>query len=202
LEQGFDVGIVTDRGTPIISDPGYELVKAAIESGYNVIALPGPTAFVPALISSGLSPMPFTFVGFLNSKLSKKQKELEQFKENPTTMIFYESPKRIVETLQVMKNVLGNRKISISREISKKYEEIYRGTIDEVIPELDDVKGEIVLVVDGCKKTQNTYEMDLCEHVKFFINQGYLKKDAIKEVAHLRGLSKNEVYQEFLRGEK
>ena len=149
LKNGYDVGLVTDRGTPIISDPGYELVKVAIENNYNVVALPGPTAFVPALITSGLSPQPFLFYGFLNSKDSKRKKELESLKDERATMIFYEAPHRIVDTLESIKTVLGNKKISISREISKKFEEIYRGTIEEVIPQMDNVKGELVIVVEG-----------------------------------------------------
>ena len=99
LNNGYNVGLVTDRGTPIISDPGYELVKIAIENKYNVVALPGPTAFVPALITSGLSPQPFLFYGFLNNKESKRKKELENLKEETATMIFYESPHRIIETI-------------------------------------------------------------------------------------------------------
>lgn len=201
LENGYDVGIVTDRGTPIISDPGYELVKIAINNHYNVIGLPGPTALIPALITSGISPMPFYFYGFLNNKDSKRNKELESLKNIEATMIFYESPHRLVDTLNAMKVILGNRKIAISREISKRYEEIYRGTIEEVLPELVDVKGEIVIIVEGQKQKEITFETSILEHVNHLIDDGYSSKDAIKEVAHLRGLNKNIVYQEFHRGE-
>ena len=201
LEDGYDVGIVTDRGTPIISDPGYSLVVGAINNGYNVIGLPGPTALIPALITSGISPMPFTFYGFLNNKDSKRRKELEKLKDLRPTMIFYESPKRLKSTLEDMKNILGNRKISISREISKKYEEIYRGTIDEIILELEDPRGEFVIVVEGSTVEKEEFEESIYSHVNSLIEKGMSSKEAIKEVAHVRGLNKNTVYQEFIRGE-
>ena len=201
LEDGYDVGIVTDRGTPIISDPGYSLVVGAINNGYNVIGLPGPTALIPALITSGISPMPFTFYGFLNNKDSKRRKELEKLKDLRPTMIFYESPKRLKSTLEDMKNILGNRKISISREISKKYEEIYRGTIDEIILELEDPRGEFVIVVEGSTVEKEEFEESIYSHVNSLIEKGMSSKEAIKEVAHVRGLNKKAVYQEFIRGE-
>ena len=149
LESGKNVGLVTDRGTPIISDPGYILAKVAIEAGYNVVAIPGVTAFVPALIASGLNPQPFLFYGFLSNKSSKRKKELSVLKKYPYTLIFYEAPHRLIEMLNDILEVLGNRKIAISREISKKFEEIYRGHIVDVIDEVKDAKGEFVIVVDG-----------------------------------------------------
>lgn len=201
LSEGYNVGIVTDRGTPIISDPGYELVKIAIKNNYNVVGLPGATALIPALITSGLSPMPFYFYGFLNSKDSKRKKELENLKSISSTMIFYESPHRLVDTLNVMLEILGNKKISISREISKKYEEVFRGTITEVLSEIEEVKGEIVIVVEGNTEVETFDDISIIDHVESFIGQGYSSKDAIKEVAHLRGIQKNIVYQEYHRGD-
>lgn len=201
LKDGFDVGIVTDRGTPIISDPGYELVKIAIQNGYNVVALPGATALVPALITSGLNPSPFLFYGFLNSKASKQEKELQKLEKLPFTLIFYEAPHRLIDTLNRIKQVLGNRRISISREISKKFEEIYRGTIEEILQEVIDIKGEIVIIVEGCTLAEDYTNLSILEHIQLFIEQGYSSKEAIKEVAHLRGLNKNIVYQEYHRGD-
>ncbi len=201
LENGQNVGIVTDRGTPIISDPGYELVKVAIENNYNVVSLPGPTAFVPALTSSGLSPQPFLFYGFLNSKSSKRKKELETLQKYPETLIFYEAPHRIIETLNDMLSVLGNRKISISREISKKFEEIYRGNIKDIIDSMVDVKGELVIVVAG-NDTENTYDnLTIIEHVNLYIKEGLKTMDAIKKVSKDRNLNKNDVYREYHGGE-
>lgn len=200
LNDEKDVGIVTDRGTPIISDPGFELVKVAIENNFNVVSLPGPTAFVPALTVSGLSPQPFLFYGFLINKEGKRKKELELLKNHKETMIFYESPHRIIETLDNMIEVLGNRNISISREISKKFEEIYRGTIEEVKPDMVDVKGELVIVVSG-NSDENTYDnLSIIEHVNLYIKEGLTSKDAIKKVSQDRGMNKNEVYKEYHGG--
>lgn len=201
LNNGKNVGIVTDRGTPIISDPGFELVKCAIENNFNVVSLPGATAFVPALTSSGISPQPFLFYGFLINKEGKRKKELEVLKNNKETMIFYESPHRIIETLDNMLEVFGNRKISISREISKKFEEIYRGTIEEVKEQMLEIKGEIVIVVAG-NTSKNTFEnLTIIEHVNLYIKEGMSSKDAIKLVSQDRGLNKNEIYKEYHRGE-
>ena len=202
LNNGQDVGLVTDRGTPIISDPGYELVKVAIANNYNVVSLPGPTAFVPALTVSGLSPQPFLFYGFLNSKNSKREKELESLKDYPYTMIFYEAPHRIVEMLESMEKVLGNKNICISREISKRYEEVYRGKISDVIKDMEDVKGELVIVVDGNHEEKNYDNLSIIEHVNLYIMNGLDKKEALKKVSKDRGMSKSDVYKEYLRGEE
>ena len=201
LSNNYDVGLVTDRGTPIISDPGYELVKIAIENNYNVVSLPGATAFVPALTVSGLSPQPFLFYGFLNNKNSKREKELEQLKEYPFTLIFYEAPHRIIETLTSIKKVLGNRNICISREISKKYEEIYRDTVDNLIDQMKEIKGELVIVVSGNKNEKSYDNINIIEHVNLYIMNGNTKNDAIKMCAKDRGMSKSEVYKEYHRGE-
>ena len=201
LAEGKDVGVVTDRGTPIISDPGYELVKIAIKHDYNVVSLPGPTALIPALTVSGLNPSPFTFYGFLNNKDSKRRKELEELKNLSSTLIFYEAPHRILKTLEDMKNIMGNRQISISREISKKFEEVYRGTIEEVMKELDDVKGELVIVIDGNHDVKTYENLTIIEHVNLYIKEGYKTMDAIKLVAKERNVNKNEVYNEYHRGD-
>lgn len=195
LKEGYNVGVVSDRGTPVISDPGYELAKVAIQNGYNVVGLPGATALIPALIMSGLSPMPFLFYGFLNNKEGKRKKELEELKKESSTLIFYEAPHRIEKTLLLMKEVLGNRQISISREISKKFEEVYRGTFEEVLKEVKDAKGEFVIVVDGNHDTPSFDNMTVLEHIHFYIKEGKTSKEAIKLVAKERNLNKNEVYK-------
>lgn len=202
LNNGFDVGLVTDRGTPIISDPGYYLSEAAIKSGFNVVSIPGATAFVSALIVSNIESLPFTFYGFLNSKQSKRRKELEKIKFLEPTMIFYEAPHRLTETLSDMLDILGNRKCSISREITKKFEEVYRGNLVDIIEQTMDVKGEIVIVVEG-NKSVNTYSnLTIVEHVNLYIKEGYNSKDAIKLVAKERQLNKNEVYIEYHNNDK
>lgn len=203
LQSGSDVGLVSDRGTPIISDPGYELAKYAIESGYNVVSLPGATALIPALTSSGIQPMPFYYYGFLNSKDSARRKELEFLKNIDATLILYEAPHRIKKTLTDLGNILGNnRKMSISREISKKYEEIYRGTIGELIEQDNAYKGELVLVVEGNKKTVEYKNLNIVDHVELYIADGKSSMDAIKIVAKERGMKKSEVYDVYHNIEK
>lgn len=194
LGNNLNVGLVSDRGTPIISDPGYELAHAAIESNYNVVSLPGATALIPALTSSGISPMPFYYYGFLNSKDSTRRKELEKLKNVEATLIIYEAPHRIKRTLMDMRDILGNnRKISISREITKKYEEIYRGTLQSIIDENNEYKGELVIVVEGNKEVFKYNNLSIKEHVELYLNDNKLM-DAIKIVAKERGMKKSEVY--------
>jgi 16S rRNA (cytidine1402-2'-O)-methyltransferase len=191
LENGQNVGLVSDQGTPIISDPGYDLVRYALEKGFNVVGLPGATAFVPALITSGLNPHPFLFYGFLNSHQTKRIKELEDIKKYPITVIIYEAPHRLMETLEDVKKVLGNIKISISREISKKYEEIYRGYVADIVNEIT-IKGEFVIVMEIPKQTE--IKISVMEHVNLFLKEGYDIKEAIKLTAKERKLKKQEVY--------
>ena len=193
LSNGFDVGLVTDRGTPIISDPGYKTVKYVSSNGYNVVALPGANAFVPALITSGIAPAPFTFYGFLDSKDSKKKKELDSLKFINNTLIFYEAPHRIVRTLSLMFEIFGDREISISREISKKFESIYRGNISDVINDFDNIKGEFVIVVAGYAGTDNC-DLSIVDRVNLYISNGMDKMSAIKMVAKDKNISKSEVY--------
>lgn len=203
LSSGSNVGLVSDRGTPIISDPGYELAKFAIEEGYNVVSLPGATALIPALTSSGISPMPFYYYGFLNSKDSARRKELEFLKNIDATLILYEAPHRINKTLKDLGNILGNnRKISISREITKKYEEIYRGTIQDLTEQGNDYKGELVIVVEGNKTTTEYKTLTIEEHVNLYIEDGKSSMDAIKIVAKERGMKKSEVYDIYHNIEK
>ena len=194
LDNGQSVGIVSDRGTPIISDPGYALVKCAIDHNYGVVSLPGATALIPALTSSGIVPQPFLFYGFLNNKKSQRKKELENLKYENTTLIFYEAPHRIVETLKDMLDIMGNRNISISREITKKYEEIYRGSIESLIDEIQNIKGEIVIVLEGNKEKEDYSDIDLVGHVNLYIEKGMKIMDAIKEVAKERSMKKSDVY--------
>lgn len=195
LKSGKNIVYVTDRGTPLISDPGNVIVDFAIQEGITVIALPGANALLPAINMSGLSNRRFLFYGFLESKKTLAKKELIDLKELKHTLIFYESPHRIKTTLELMLEVLGNRKIAIVREISKLYEEVIRMNIDEAIKECDRIKGEIVLVVDGCneKEDNNNYE----ELINNLIEKGYSKRDAIKEIAERYNVSKNKLYNEF-----
>lgn len=200
LKTGLNIGLVTDQGTPIISDPGYIVVKEVIANNLNVISLPGATAFVPALTSSGIYPSQFLFYGFLNAKDSKQKTELRSLKNLKCTMIFYEAPHRLKNTLTNMLNVLGDRNISISREISKIHEEILRDKISNLIDVADTLKGEFVLVVDGNHDVVDYSEMSIIEHVKLYVEDGMDEKDAIKLVAKERQIAKSIVYKEYHLG--
>ncbi len=197
IKDGKNIGLVTDRGTPIISDPGYKVVKYLIENHINVISLPGPTAFVPAITGSGIRPLPFLFYGFLNAKASRRKEELEQLKHCQYTLIFYEAVHRIEKTLKDILQVFGNRNISINREISKLYEEIYRGKISEVIQELDVIKGEFVIVVEGNFEKKSFTSMNILDHVKLYLQEGMNEMDAIKKVAKERNIPKSIIYKEY-----
>ena len=196
LKNGKSVGLVTDRGTPIISDPGYKTVKYISDNNYNVIAIPGATAFVPALISSGISSQPFLFYGFLNSKDSKRRDELEMLKDNEYTIIFYEAPHRILKTLNMMLEIFGNRDISISREVTKKFETIYRGKINDLIANIPE-KGEFVIVVSGCGDKNIDFSISIKDAVNLYINAGLDVMSSIKKVAKERNVPKNEIYKEY-----
>lgn len=197
LNDGHDVGIVTDRGTPIISDPGYGLTKFVIENGFNLVCLPGATALIPALAVSGLPADKFLFYGFLDSRQSKRRKELENLKMIKETIIFYESPHRIEETLNDMGNILGNRKISISREISKLYEEVYRGNIWEILKHGINIKGEFVIVVSGNNEEVIINQNDYLNEIDVLIKDGVKTNDAIKIISKKYNLNKSDVYKEY-----
>ncbi len=197
LSLGKNVALVTDRGTPIISDPGYKTVSYVSKLGYNVVALPGPCAFVPALIVSGLPPQPFMFYGFLNSKDTKRKKELEGLKDCRMTMIFYEAPHRIEKTLELMLEVFGDRNVSLSREITKKFESVFRGKLSECLNDRSQIRGEFVIVVEGNNTVEDYSDMDIVSNVDIYISNGMAIMDAIKRVAKERGLKKNDVYKEY-----
>ena len=198
LKDGYNVGLVSDRGTPIISDPGYELTKCAIDNGYNVVSLPGATALIPALTSSGISPMPFYFYGFLNSKNSARKKEIESLKNIESTLIIYEAPHRLKDTLNDLKNILGDdRKISISREITKKHESISRNTLKNIVGDDIECRGEFVLVIEGNKGNNKFQNLSIKDHVDLYLSDGNKLMDAIKIVAKERGLKKSEVYDTY-----
>ena len=194
LEKGCNVAIVTDRGTPIISDPGYKTVSYVSKKGYSVVALPGACAFVPALIVSGINPQPFTFYGFLDSKIEKRKKELIQLKFVTNTLIFYEAPHRILQTMKLMLEIFGDREVSLSREITKKFESVYRGKISDLLPTLESIKGEFVIVVSGFEKNFADMECGIVEQIQFYIDNGMKKMEAIKIVAREREMKKNDVY--------
>lgn len=195
LHEGKNIALVSDAGYPLISDPGQTLVPRAIEEGFAVIPVNGSSAMLSALVASGLCAMPFYFHGFLPSKTSAARKELETLKSMQCTMVFYEAPHRIEETLSVMKDVLGDRKISLCRELTKRFEEFIRGNISEVLEVAGELKGEMVLVVEGASE-QVQEEIDVLALVHQLMEEGYSTSAAIKEAAKKTGVSKNEIYRQ------
>ena len=204
LNDGQNVAQVSDAGMPSISDPGQELVKACVDNNINVVPLPGANAGLTALIASGLVPQPFYFFGFLNRKNSDQISELEELNLHSETLIFYEAPHRLNKTLKNMQKVFGaDRQAVLCRELTKKFEEFDRGSISELIDwtEANQVRGEFVVIVDGNKNsTQENQEQDelaglsIQEQVDLFIGKGMKTNAAIKEVAKLHKVKKQEIY--------
>lgn len=203
LENGYDVALVSDAGMPIVSDPGYHVSTLAMEAGFSVIPIPGASASLSALIVSGISPQPFTFYGFLDSKTTKRKKELESLKEHKETIIFYEAPHRIKDMLLDMQAVFGDRNICLAREITKKFEEILRGRISEIIEVCDTLKGEMVVVCEGASGEDESYkDVDVISQVDELILAGKVKNDAIKMVAKRMGISKQELYKAYIESKQ
>lgn len=196
LKDGSNVALVTDRGTPIISDPGYKTVKFLKDNGYNVICLPGACAFVPALVMSSISSIHFTFYGFLSNKESKIRHELEMLRDSEYPLVFYEAPHRIIKTLNTMLDILGDRVISISREISKLHESVFVGKISDALKDESQFKGEFVIVVSPSEEAFDIND-SVYEAVCKYINNGLSSMDAIKKVAKERKIPKSEVYSEY-----
>ena len=202
LNSNQNVAIITDRGTPIISDPGYILVKKAIEENYEIVALPGANAATTALIISGLNPYPYIFYGFLKGNNKKKLENLKNLKNIKYTMIFYESVHHLKDTLNLIYSVFGNRKIAICRELTKVYEECVRDDLENIINNFDNItlKGEFVIVVEGNKNEIDYSDLDLVEHVNMYISDGLDKMEAIKQTSKDLKLSKSEVYKKYHEG--
>ena len=204
LLEGENIALISDAGMPGISDPGEDLIKLAIENNIEVDVLPGASAFVIALVCSGLNTHKFAFEGFLDRDKKLRRSRLEEIKEEDRTMIFYESPHRLKDTLKDMLKILGNREISVNRELTKKYQEVIREDIETVINIFNEkeVKGEFVLIVDGFKgeKTLANDHSNLNEreYVEVLLSEGMSKKDAIKVVCKERKLKKDFVYKQVL----
>lgn len=204
LLSGKSIAQVSDAGMPSISDPGVELVKAAIEQHISVVPLPGPNAAITALIASGISPQPFTFYGFLSRKKSDLVVELEGLKDKEETLVFYESPYRLTKMLQSLTDVFGaDRQVVLAREVTKRFEEFIRGTAEEVKQwaEVTQLKGEFVIIVDGNTEVTKKHVWEnwtILEHINYKMNfEKMSSKQAIKEVAKDRDLPKREVYSEY-----
>ena len=205
IKNGMSIALVSDAGTPIISDPGVVLTKLAVENDINITAIPGACAAINALVLSGLSAKTFTFIGFLSEDNKKRKEQLSNLYDKMETMIFYISSHNLKKDIKSLIEVLGSdRKASISREMTKKFEETVRGDltyINDYFSEKE-VRGEFVLIVAGVdkdvlreKEISKWNEMTYEEHYKYYLNQGFSDKDALKKVATDRGIRKNEVYK-------
>ncbi|MDW8570117.1 16S rRNA (cytidine(1402)-2'-O)-methyltransferase [Staphylococcus shinii] len=201
LQQGNNIALVSDAGLPLISDPGYELVVAARDNGIRVETIPGPNAGLTALMASGLPSFTYTFLGFLPRKDKQKQSYLEQRMYENSTLIIYESPHRVKDTIKTIQKIDRDRKVSLGRELTKKFEQIVTDYVGNVLDRLNDesipTKGEFVVLIEGAEAVEDTAwfeDMSIKEHVDYHINQNMKPKIAIKQVAELRQMKTSEVY--------
>lgn len=207
LQEGLNIALITDAGTPGISDPGEELVKMCYEAGIEVTSLPGAAACITALTLSGLSTRRFAFEAFLPTDKKEKQSILKELEKETRTMILYEAPHRLVRTLQELLEALGDRKVTVCRELTKKHETAFATTLKEACAyyEVNEPKGECVLVIEGKSRQELKQEevakwekMSIEEHMGYYLGQGVEKKEAMKMVAKDRGITKRDVYQQLL----
>ena len=203
LNEGKNIAVVSDAGTPCISDPGEEIVKYAIKENIEIVPIPGACAFVNALIASGLNTKEFCFIGFLplNNKIRKEK--LNMIEKERKTIILYEAPHKLKNTLEDLKEILGKRQIVIAKELTKIHESYIRGTVEEVISVLNEPKGEYVIIIEENTEreiSQNDVlsNLSLEEHFKFYEKQGLEKKEIIKKMAKDRNVNKNEIYKYFV----
>lgn len=202
LQEGQNIALVSDAGTPGICDPGEEVIKKCIELGINIVPIPGACAMINSLICSGIDTKEFTFLGFLPLNKKLRKKKLEEIEKENKTIIIYEAPHKLETTLKDLQKVLTqDRKVTLAREITKIHEEFIRGNIDEIIQKAENLKGEIVLIIEGNKEVEeenSLNNLNIEEHYKFYEKQGLSKKDIIKKVAKDRNMNKNDVYQQFV----
>ncbi len=201
LKEGKNIALVSDAGTPGISDPGEEIVKECIKENIKIVPIPGACAMVNALITSGISTKEFCFYGFLPLNKKNRKEKLEEIKDMNKTVILYEAPHKIKNTLEDLEKILDkDRKVVLAREITKIHEEFIRGTINELLEKSENLKGEMVLIIEGNHKEK---ENELCnlsieEHYKYYQEQGLEKKEIIKKIAKDRNVNKNEIYKLFI----
>ncbi|MDX9714306.1 MAG: 16S rRNA (cytidine(1402)-2'-O)-methyltransferase [Dissulfurispiraceae bacterium] len=199
LKQGRSIAIISDAGTPGISDPGTVVVKRAVEEGFRIVPVPGPSALTAAISISGLSSDEFLFIGFLPQKVMQRRKKLETLQYENRTMIFYEAPHRIEESVSDMLEVFGERKVVVCRELTKLHEEIFRGSLSIVMQTIkaSKIAGEYVVVVDGAADARLSVE-DALREVLMLIKKGKGRKEAVSIIAKQYGLSKKELYDKSL----
>ncbi len=204
LENGENIALVSDAGTPGICDPGEEVIKKAIEEDINVVPIPGPCAMINALIASGIDTKEFTFLGFLPLNKKTRKEKLKEIEESEKTIIIYEAPHKMKNTLKELSEILKERKIVLARELTKIHEEFIREDIDSLMEKIEKLKGEMILIIEG-KKIENSNQenmlnkLSLEEHYKYYEKQGFDKKEIIKKIAKDRNVSKNEIYMNFIK---
>ena len=201
IKEGKNIALVSDAGTPGICDPGQKIIKKCIEEKITIIPIPGACAMINALILSGLNTDEFTFIGFLPLNKKNRNKKLDEIKNTTKTIILYEAPHKLVTTLKDLKNIIGERKIVLARELTKIHEEFIRGDIDNLIENAERIKGEIVIIIEGSNVKEENYlnSLSLKEHYNYYEKKGYSKKEIIKKISKDRNVSKNDIYQNFLQ---
>ena len=202
LKDGQSIAIVSDAGTPGISDPGEVVVKEAIKNNIDVVPIPGACAAINALICSGLDTKEFAFMGFLPLNKKLRKEKLNEIKKETKTLVIYEAPHKLKNTLQDLKEIVEDRKIVLARELTKIHEEYIRGNIDEIIQKSENLKGEMIILIEGAKKQEEQCSLNnlsLEEHYKYYENLGLEKKEIIKKVSKDRGVNKNEIYMHFAK---
>jgi len=200
LNSGRSVALISDAGTPGISDPGAVLIKKAIEEKIQVISIPGPSALIAALSLSGLPTNEFTFIGFLTSKKIRRQKVLKNLSLEPRTLIFYEAPHRVLETLEDMEKIFAERKAALAKEITKIHEAVLRGSISEILGKLEKttIAGEYIIVLEGKTAENKLITGDILLEISSIMKKGFSRKEAVKKIAEAYGLSKKELYDKSL----
>ena len=203
IKKGENIALVSDAGTPGICDPGESVIKKAIEENIEVIPIPGACAMINALIASGIETKEFCFLGFLPLNKKLRKEKLEEIKKANKTTIIYEAPHKMKATLEDLKEIIENRKVVLARELTKIHEQFIRGNIEELLNKIDDLKGEMILIIEATHKIEdnkNEFEcLSLEEHYKYYEKQGLNKKEIIKKIANDRKVSKNEIYMKFIK---
>lgn len=202
LKEGQNIALVSDAGTPGICDPGEEIIKKAIEEELDIVPIPGACAFVNALIASGINTKEFTFLGFLPLNKKLRKEKLDEINKSNKTIIIYEAPHKMKNTLEDLQKILNNRRIVLAREITKIHEEFIRKDINQILENIDNIKGEMILIIEGNIQEKNEdnelNNLTLEEHYKYYENQGLEKKEIIKKIAKDRNVSKNDIYMKFI----
>ena len=200
LKEGENIALVSDAGTPVISDPGEQIVKEALKDGIEVIPIPGACALITALIASGIEAREFCFYGFLSINKKLKKEKLEEISDENKTIILYEAPHKLKNTLQEIYKIMGDRKIVVARELTKIHEEFIRGNVSEIIEKYPEPKGEHIIIIEANKEKKENEDKEKTEEIlyKEFEKQGLTKNEIIKRIAKQKGVNKNEIYQKFI----